>query len=72
MSIFSKIRAIGHALTAIGEPMSDKDLLLAVTSGLGSDNETIVSLIAYQMDEINDKSGLGSIPVTYKSCTNRG
>jgi len=52
MSIFSKIRAIGHALTAIGEPMSDKDLLLAVTSGLGSDNETIVSLIAYQMDEI--------------------
>jgi len=47
-----KIKTIRHALTAIGEPMSDKDLLLVVINGLDSDYE-IVSLITYQMDEKN-------------------
>ena len=47
-----KIKTIGNALTTSGEPMPDKDLILAVISGLGSDDETIVSLITYQTNEI--------------------
>ena len=45
-----KIKTIGHALIVIGEPISDKDLLLAFISGLDSDHETVVSLITHQMD----------------------
>jgi len=44
-------------LAAIGEPISDKDLLLAILSGLDSDYETIVSLITYQMNNINTRDG---------------
>jgi len=29
-----KIKTIGHALAAIGEPLNDKDLLLAILNGL--------------------------------------
>lgn len=50
-----KIKTIGHALTTIGEPLGDKDLLLAILNGLDHDYETIISLITYQMDEINIK-----------------
>ena len=48
-----KIKTIGHALAAIGEPLGDKDLLLAILNGLDHEYETVVSLITYQMDEIN-------------------
>ena len=48
-----KIKTIGHALAAIGEPISDKDLLLAILSGLDSDYETVFSLVTNQMDDIN-------------------
>ena len=48
-----KIKTIGHALAAIGEPLNDKDLLLAILNGLDQDYETVVSLITYQMDEID-------------------
>ena len=47
-----EIKTIGHALAAIGEPLGDKDLLLAILNGLDHQYETIVSLITYQMDEI--------------------
>lgn len=47
-----KIKTIGHALVAIGEPLPDKELLLAILNGL-HDYETVVSLITYQMDEID-------------------
>jgi len=52
-----KIKIIEHALSAIGEPKFDKDLLLVVISGLNLDYETVVSLITYQMDEINLEKG---------------
>jgi len=48
-----KIKTIGHTLATIGEPLNDKDLLLAILNGLNQDYETVVSLITYQMDEIN-------------------
>jgi len=48
-----KIKTISHALVAISEPLSDKDLLLAILNGLDHDYETMVSLIIYQMDDIN-------------------
>ena len=48
-----KIKIIVHALAAIGEPLADKELLLAIMSGLGSDYEIVVSFITFQMDEIN-------------------
>lgn len=48
-----KIKTIGHSLAAIGEPFSDKDLLLAILNGLDHEYETVVSLITYQMDEID-------------------
>lgn len=48
-----KIKTIAHALAAIGELLNDKDLLMATLSGLDNDYETIISLITYQMDEIN-------------------
>ena len=48
-----KIKTIGHALATIGEPLDDKDLLLAILNGLNHDYETVVSLIAYQMDDID-------------------
>lgn len=40
-----KIKTIGHSLAAIGEPLTDKDLLLAILNGLDHDYETVVSLI---------------------------
>ena len=48
-----KIKTIGHVLSAIGEPISDKHLHLVVVSGLDFDYETLVSCITSQMDEIN-------------------
>lgn len=48
-----RIKTIAHALTAIGEPLGDKDLLLAILNGLDHEYDTVVSLITYQMDEIN-------------------
>jgi len=47
------IKTMGHALAAIGEPLNDKDLLIAILNGLDNDYETVVSLIIYQMDEMN-------------------
>lgn len=47
-----KIKTTSHALAATGEPLNDKDLLLAILNGLDHEHETIVSLITYQMDEI--------------------
>jgi len=47
-----KLKTIGHSLTAIGEPLDDKELLLAILNGLGHDYETVVSLTTYQIDEI--------------------
>jgi len=48
-----KIKTISHALAAIEEPLTDKDLLLAILNGLDQDYETVVSLITYQMDDID-------------------
>ena len=48
-----KIKTIGHSLVAIGESLSDKDLLLVILNGLDHEYETVVSLITYQMDEID-------------------
>lgn len=48
-----KIKTIGHALAAIGESLSDKDLLLAILNRLDHEYETIVSLITYQMNKID-------------------
>ena len=48
-----KIKTIGHALAAIGEPLNDKELLMAILYGLDSDYEIVVSIVTYQMDEIN-------------------
>ena len=48
-----KIKTIGHALAAIGEPVNDNELLLAILNGLDQDYETVVSLITYQMDDID-------------------
>ena len=54
-----KIKTIGHSLVAIGEPLNDKDLLLAILNGLDHEYETIVSLITYQMDNIDlEKSAI--------------
>ena len=47
------IMSIGHSLVAIGEPLDDKELLLAIINELDHDYEMVVSLITYQMDEIN-------------------
>ena len=52
MTIFCELR-LAHALSTIGEPLGDKDLLLSILNGLEHDYDTIVSLITYQMDEIN-------------------
>ena len=38
-----KIKTISHALAAIGEPLTDKDLLLIILSGLDQDYESVVS-----------------------------
>ena len=48
-----KIKTTGHSLAAIREPLNDKDLLLAILNGLDHEYETVVSLITYQMDEID-------------------
>lgn len=48
-----RIKTIAHALAAIGEPLGDKDLLLVILNGLDHDYDIVVSLIIYQMDEIN-------------------
>jgi len=48
-----KIKTISHALATIGEPLSDNELLLAILNGLDQDYETVVSLITYQMDDID-------------------
>ena len=48
-----KIKTIGHSLAAIRKPLRDKDLLLAILNGLDHEYETIVSLITYQMDDID-------------------
>ena len=48
-----KIKTIGHSLAAIGEPLNDKDVLLAILNGLDQEYETVVSLITYQMDNID-------------------
>ena len=50
-----KIKTAGHALAAIGEPLNDKELLLAILNGLDQEYETVLSLITYQMDEIDLK-----------------
>ena len=48
-----KIKTINHSLAAIGEPLTDKDLLLQILNGLDHYYEIVVSLITYQMDEID-------------------
>ena len=48
-----KIKTIGHSLAAIGESLSDKDLLLTILNGLDYDYEIVVRLITYQMDDID-------------------
>ena len=48
-----KIKTICHSLAAIGESLNDKDLLLVILNGLDHEYETVVSLITYQMDEID-------------------
>lgn len=48
-----KIKTIGHSLAAIGDPISDKDLLMAILNGLGDDYDNVIGLITYQMGEIN-------------------
>jgi len=48
-----KIKTIRLSLAAIGESLSDKDVLLAILNGLDHEYETIVSLVTYQMDEID-------------------
>ena len=54
-----KIKTIGHAFATIGEPLNDKDLLLASLNGLDHEYETVVSLITYQMDNIDlEKSAI--------------
>lgn len=50
-----KIKTISHALATIGEPLDDKELLLAILNGLDHDYEIVVSLITYQMDDIDLK-----------------
>ena len=47
------IKTIAHTLAAIGEPLGDKDLLLAILNELDHEYDIVVSLITYQMDEIN-------------------
>lgn len=48
-----KLKSIGHALPTIGEPLNDTELLMAILHGLDSDFETVVSLVTYQMDDID-------------------
>ena len=48
-----KLKSIGHVLATIGEPLNDRELLMAILYGLDSDFETVVSLITYQMDDID-------------------
>ena len=48
-----KIKTIGHALATIGEPLDDKEILLAILNGLDHNYKTVVSLITYQMDDID-------------------
>ena len=48
-----KIKTIGHSLAAIQEPLDDEELLLSILNRLDHDYETVISLITYQMDEIN-------------------
>ena len=48
-----KIKMVGHALAAIGEPLNDKDLLLAILNRLDQEYDTVVSLVTYQMDDID-------------------
>ena len=40
-------------MAAIGEPLNDKDLLLAILNELDQEYDTVVSLITYQMDDID-------------------
>ena len=44
---------ISHSLAAIGEALSDNELLFAILNGLDQDYDTVVSLITYQMDDID-------------------
>ena len=48
-----KLKTISHSLAAIGEPLNDNELLLAILNGLDQDFDTIVRLITYQMDDID-------------------
>lgn len=48
-----KIKTIGHALATIGEPLRDKDLLMAILHGLDDEQEMVIGLIIYQMVEIS-------------------
>ena len=50
-----RIKTINHALVVIGEPLNDQDLLMTILHGLDEDYGTVVSLITYQMDEIDIK-----------------
>ena len=43
-----RIKTIAHALAAIGEPLGDKDLLLAILNGLDHDYETVLSPVWVQ------------------------
>jgi len=48
-----KIKTKSHSLAVIREPLSDNELLLAILNGLDQDYDTVVSLITYQMDDID-------------------
>ena len=48
-----KIKTIRHSLATIGEPLDDRELLLAILNGLDHDYKTIVSLVTYQMNDVD-------------------
>ena len=48
-----KIKTIGHSLAAIGEPLDDKELLLAILNDLDHDYENVVSLVTYKMNDVD-------------------
>ena len=50
-----KIKTIGHALAAIRGALNDKDILLAILNGLDQEYDTVVSLITYQINDIDLK-----------------
>lgn len=56
-----KIKIIDHSLATIGESLRDNDLLLAILNGLDKDYDTVVSLVTYQIDEIDlEKSSVST------------